>query len=920
MSVMALVTVGCDMGSPAEQAQKHIERAEAQVESGQIRAAIIELRNAVQAQPENAEARFQLGRLYLDQYRLDEAEKELVRALDYGVAHDRVLPPLMRTYLRLGSPQDVLRLLDDITDEDLRNSPAVLYVTTDAYLMLGRVEDAFSALQGVDKNSPQTLIRLAGIEALKGQRDVAYEMARRAAASAEADGDTLLSYGLLLLRKGQSAADEATEILARARKADPVSPQIRTAQVQALMHKGDMEAASKLIDELKADRFGTASLAHLESVIALLKGEYEAAKTLADTVLGANPQYAPSQIIAGVANTALGNDETAVRHLQRFATDPTVPGAAIKALALSNLRLDRADMAVAALQNPVLDETDRQRIGILVSAAISRGDVAQARTLLAESLKVDPENFGTAMGLASLALQSGDNEEAEKLLSSLTERLGSASLVQKVRLALVHFRAGNTDEMLVIGSRIKEEAAGSSAGYLISALAYLRRDELDLAFSELDEATQREPSDKTAALMYSGLLNRAGQSAKAVAVLSRTLETAPTDKQLLGAYVRARLAAGQGQDAIASLQQVSAAHPLAVTPYFLLARLYLVENQRDKALDTAIRAKDLAPDDPEVLLLLAQIQQAGGESEKAVATFRSLLEVAPESIDGRYQMAFTLVSLGRTTEAIVVMRELLSIKPDHISAQIVLTRLLQGQGDAMAAAPYVTALLERAPTVPDVQILAARQADMEGRQDDAVGYYKAAYLVDTTNIENKMAYARALWAAEKQTAAIALLEDGADDPAAESAPVRHLLAQFHLVAGNHDKARSLYESLIAEYPENPVILNDYAWFLAETEALDTALIHAEKAMNLAPNVPEILDTLAVIYNRQGSPEKAIPLFRQALEIMPDNPGFKLHLSEALIAQGINDEALKRLLTDVAASSDKTSATRARRLLEQLDET
>lgn len=918
-SALALLTVGCDMGSPAEQAQKHIARAETQVENGQISAAIIELRNAVQAQPDNGEARIQLGILYLNQHRLEEANKELIRAFDYGVAHSRVLLPLIQTYLRLGLPQEVLRLLDEETDEALRNSPEMMYVATDAYLMLGRVEDAFSALQKVDQNNPQTLIRLAGIEALKGQRDAAYDLAGRAAASEDASGETLLSYALMLLRKGESATDDVIAVLTRAQKLDPVSPQIRITLAQALMQNGDMAGAATIIDALKADRFETGPLVHLESVIALQNGRYEEAKLLADRILGVNPQYVPSQIVSGVASAALGNDETAVRHLQRFASNPRVPAAAIKALALSNLKLGRTDLAIAALQNPVLDRTDRQRIGMLVSAAISKGDMEQARSLLAESLKAEPENFGAATGLASLALQAGDEEEAERLLSSLSERLDSASIAQKVRLAMVHFRAGNSEEMLRIGDRIKEEADDSSAGYLVSALAYLRANEQDLAFSELDNATKLDPSDKTVALMYGGLLNRAEQWDKAEAVLARTLEFLPTDMQILGAYVRTQVAARKSKEVTAYLKQVSAKHPNAVSPYFHLARLYLVESRPDLALATAIKAKDMASSDPEVLLLLAQIQQADDKYEESVGTFRSLLAVNPQSVEGRYQMAFSLVNLGRTKEAITTLRNLLEIKPTFIPAQIVISRLLQKEGEAKEAAPYVASLVKKTGNNTTVQLLAAQQADMEGRPADAVKHYKQAYEANKTSTDTKMAYARALWAVNDQAEAIALLEEGVDDMAKIPASLRHLLAQFQMVAGHNDKARSLYQSLISEYPENPIILNDYAWFLAETGSLDVAMPHAEKAVKLAPEVPEIIDTLAVIYNRQNTPEKAIPLFRQALKIMPDNARIKLHLAQALIKQGGHDENLKRLLTDVAASSDKASSDEARQLLKQLSD-
>ena len=56
------------------------------------RAAAIQLRNALQQQPRNAEARFLLGQVLARTGDFLGAEKELRRALEYGYPADRVSP------------------------------------------------------------------------------------------------------------------------------------------------------------------------------------------------------------------------------------------------------------------------------------------------------------------------------------------------------------------------------------------------------------------------------------------------------------------------------------------------------------------------------------------------------------------------------------------------------------------------------------------------------------------------------------------------------------------------------------------------------------------------------------------------------------------------------------------------------------
>ena len=96
VSLVISLLAGCESKlSDAE----YVEKAQAYLDQGEVKAASIELKNAIQRNPENAQARWLLGKLHLDLGNGAAAEKELRRASDLGVADESISPLLARALL-----------------------------------------------------------------------------------------------------------------------------------------------------------------------------------------------------------------------------------------------------------------------------------------------------------------------------------------------------------------------------------------------------------------------------------------------------------------------------------------------------------------------------------------------------------------------------------------------------------------------------------------------------------------------------------------------------------------------------------------------------------------------------------------------------------------------------------------------------
>ena len=75
-------------------------------------------------------------------------------------------------------------------------------------------------------------------------------------------------------------------------------------------------------------------------------------------------------------------------------------------------------------------------------------------------------------------------------------------------------------------------------------------------------------------------------------------------------------------------------------------------------------------------------------------------------------------------------------------------------------------------------------------------------------------------------------------------------------------------------------LNRLAWFhRKDKESLVHAIKLSKRSLELQPDTPAYLDTLAELYYRNGESVKALPLIQRAIELDPGSRYFRLQLEK-----------------------------------------
>ena len=119
-------------------------------------------------------------------------------------------------------------------------------------------------------------------------------------------------------------------------------------------------------------------------------------------------------------------------------------------------------------------------------------------------------------------------------------------------------------------------------------------------------------------------------------------------------------------------------------------------------------------------------------------------------------------------------------------------------------------------------------------------------------------------------------------------------------------------------PDDPRLLNNLAWNLALAGLnFDEALGLVDKALQQQPGNPLFMDTRGMILLKSGKYDVARNTFQDAVRSDDTNATFRLHLAEALMAQGQKQQARTELQNALRRHPEASDTRRIQELLKQV---
>jgi len=901
------------LGQGAATADSALDKAKGYFEKGDLRSAGIELKNTLQSDPGNAEARILLGELYLRLGNGPAAEKELRRAEELGVPPVRWRLPLAKAMILQGNYADALARLEGVTDLPPQAQAGVWAQRGNAQMGLGQTEQAkasFDEALGLNPGESAATLGLIRLALAAGDQNGATQLTDELLSRQPDEVDALLIRAELWRQAGKT--EEAARAFSRIREIDPGNVRGHIGHATTMIALQRLDEAAKDLDAADTLQPNLPMVQYLRGVLAFQGKQWDQATEHLQKVLAAMPTHLQSKLMMGIVSYAKNDFEIADEYLSDVVNAMPDNLQARKVLAAARIKRREPDKAIEVLK-PAIGRDDPQLLALLGSAYMMKGDQAQGQDWLAKAVELSPDVAALRTQLALSLLAGGETDKAVEELQSAVD-LGQEIIQADVLLVLAQLKNSRFDDALKASMSLEQRRPKDPVPFNLTGLAFLAKGDMAGAAERFNKALQLDPSFVTAEINLARIDVAKDQLDAAAARYRSILGKTPGH---LGAMLGlAALAERQGNrdEVVRWLDAAQNANPTVAQPGLVLTRFLIAKGDYPKALNTARDMASRFPDNSAVQQMLARAQTLGGQVADAIRTLEQMTAADPKDPQLHYLTGAAHWKAGDHQAAAASFRRAIAIKPDFTDARVALASVLLEGRDDQRALEVAKGLQRDLPDSPVGFRIEGTIMTQAGRHAEAIAALeRAVKLADASELDRQLADA---YAKGGRTAdAIKLLDQRVQKHADDHAAMA-MLAMIYQLGEQDAEAIKLYERLVLVEKTNVVLLNNLAWLYhkaGDPRAEDTA----RRAYEADPNRAEVADTYGWVLFHAGQKEKGLSILQQAYLAYPTQAEIGYHVAVALEAVGRHQEAVRVLRKLLQDNPDFPQATESKALLDKL---
>lgn len=399
---------------------------------------------------------------------------------------------------------------------------------------------------------------------------------------------------------------------------------------------------------------------------------------------------------------------------------------------------------------------------------------------------------------------------------------------------------------------------------------------LEAAINELNKALEYHPDQKDLLHELAELYSNKGDLRKANEIYGRLTRISGNDVSIRLQRLQNFNRLGMRDSVVAELEQIRKLDPGNLSTLQVLSNHYLEMDRLEEARKVLQKALQINRSDPQTLIMLSDVymeeekwdsvgvtlgnvvadsavspqtklkvgnylystfreHQKNTEVQKATsAVFQKIVDSEPESGELWDLAADFFTETGQTDRALHALERTTELMPGNDSAWHHRLQLLMQEGRN------------------EETIIAGKKAVEHVPQDPVVLYFLGNAYLSSQQFEK----------------AIENLKEASELPARSplKTNIYSSLGNAYAATENWDEAFKYYEQSLSINAENAVVLNNYAYYLAQQRKdLSKAEQMARKATELDPENPSYLDTLGWVLYQQHEYAKAEKYIRKAVE-------------------------------------------------------
>lgn len=906
---LAPVALAATAFADTSEANSYMQNAQSLMAKGDLRGASIELRNAARIAPDNTDIHLQLAKVYLMLSNLPSAEAEARTALQRGGEEAKIAPVLAEVLLRAGKYEALLRDVPAGNRLAAEESAVRLY-RGHAYISLHQLAQAEPLMRDAERLDPNSVgaklgmarLLLAQGKAADGEQEIdqALKVAPRDSHAEIAKADVLRSRGDV-----DGSLAYLNDVLSR----EPQNMTARLDRVNLLIAKNQLDVAAQEVHGIISELPDNFQANYLQALVDARQGHLDQANARLQKFVEQFRDFPAGYLLLGDVQFAQGKLAEAEDSLTKFLGRVPNNAMAIRLVAEIALRDKNPAMAAQYLE-PLVKATpgDNAAWVLLANAYLAQGKNDKASQALAHAGagaqgSTDP-SFETE--LASTRYAAGQTDAAIQELEQAFQQTGGVNIAGP-SLILADLRSKRNNEAASAAEAYARDNPNSPVALNLLGLARVAQTNFGDAEKIFAGVYNAHPDFTIAGHNLAEVYLAEGRTENAVAIYQDLIRRNPSDTTSMIALSNIALSQRDIADAITELKQAAAASPKDPLPSLRLANLYAGQKDWSDALSVMRGLVAQYPNNLDVLDLMARIQIATNDMQGAVATYRRATEVGTTMPVLFERYAAALVAANDPKDGRDAMQHAIKLDPANAglkAEEVEIEYKLGGTAQAQAAAKSMLAPNED-PNVATLWVAAALAR--EGKVADAESLLAAA---EKTRPEAPLVLQHAMILAANGDAAkgVALLKSWVAGHSTDNNAQR-MLADFEMQLKDWPDAQHDFESLLAQSPNDVVLLNDLAWVYLQQGNVKARAV-ADKAHALAPLSAAVEDTLGWVMLAQGDAQGSLPYLKAAAYGMPQDPAVQFHLAVALSrtgAMGPAREMLAKLANDGSDADTKAQA-------------
>ena len=701
-------------------------------------------------------------------------------------------------------------------------------------------------------------------------------------------------YGLGLVAIKQDNAEDATAALSRAVE---LLPENRDAREKL----ADIYLNSYLIDSSRPKVF------------------YDRLRSISDDLLRKDPKSFSGLRLKGYLALTDRKPKEAAEYFQKAydvqSTDAGVAASWVQALFQDN----RYDEGETLARNLIQKHPSFGRLyDLLYQHYVSSKRQPEGEAILKLRVANNPRSALYTLQLARYYLSVQKPTNAAAILQSMVDNKTDFPHA-RLQIGDFYYLMGSWSEAIQYyeeGARTDPKQALAYQEKITNAL--LAQGKRDEAAKMVDSIMKDHPGNEEARKVRATLKAETGQPdavAAATAEFQSLVKTRPNDADLYYKLGRVYQASGKIDEAKDAFRESLRAQREFLSPRYELAEISLSEARPQAALQYSTEILAVRPSDSRAKFLHASALMGKGDYPLAREEFTQLIKQDPQNADAELQVGLLGLKEQKFNEAAGIFRSL-SSKGDP-RATVGLAEVYVAQNRLDDAMQLVSTSMQSSNS-PLLRLELAKVAVRAGKYPVAENEYRELLTRNPNSVELHVGLGDAYQLKGDSPRAIAVFQDCVKLAPKDPVPLMYLGAALGK-AGRMNEAIASYRRALALQPDNTAALNNLAYLMAETGgSLDEALQLAQRAVNKAPQDPNLKDTLGWIYIKRNMTDSGLQIFQNLVRQYPKVPMYRYHLGVALFTKGDKSKAKDQLMLALANRPQHDDEQKIKDFMKRLD--